>query len=330
MSDCSLDRSPMGAKSSKKSAKQLTKARTAQGERMKVAVIGPEGVGKSLLVWRLLHPAASSAQVAKQQHDIEPTIGAAFHSLEEGPPGARCRFDLWDTAGPDRYASLVPMYTRAASIILFCYDSASAKGCCANGAELSVALSRYLDAFIRSQDDDAAPICKLAVLGTKSEQLARLHQDGELADGQHRTRCLERAAEARAFAVSMGATMWREVSAVDGTGLTGILGSVAAGAPGSCIDELWSLDGAMPVAEEVAVVAVGGAMADNRAAAEEAAAALVADGGAAAASTVPPPSPPLTGAGAASGGSGGGGGSDSSCCSSRSSSSSSSSSDDGE
>lgn len=76
----------------------------------KVTLIGDEGSGKSSLLERYL--------TGSFNPKIIPTIGAAFQNPKIKIESKEIKFDVWDTAGQERFHSLVPMYTRGASIIV--------------------------------------------------------------------------------------------------------------------------------------------------------------------------------------------------------------------
>ena len=81
--------------------------------KVKVVLIGAEGTGKTQLARRLrgtdeFHPEHTS------------TIGANFYSNELGDESMK--LEIWDTAGAERYRSLLPMYTRNADVIVYVVD----------------------------------------------------------------------------------------------------------------------------------------------------------------------------------------------------------------
>lgn len=79
-------------------------------EQYKVVVMGTYGIGKTALVQRI---------ISNRFLPTQSTIGSAFSVLKKGD----LIIGLWDTAGNERYASLVPMYIRNANIVLLCVDS---------------------------------------------------------------------------------------------------------------------------------------------------------------------------------------------------------------
>eukprot|EP01061_Rhynchopus_euleeides_P039668 TRINITY_DN68056_c0_g1_i1.p1 TRINITY_DN68056_c0_g1~~TRINITY_DN68056_c0_g1_i1.p1 ORF type:complete len:211 (+),score=52.22 TRINITY_DN68056_c0_g1_i1:119-751(+) len=89
----------------------------AAGSKFKVVLLGETGVGKSSIVFRLLHD-----EFMEQQKS---TVGASF--LHYSVPLQDClvNLDIWDTAGQERYRGLAKMYYRGASAAIVVYDITS-------------------------------------------------------------------------------------------------------------------------------------------------------------------------------------------------------------
>jgi small GTP-binding protein len=84
---------------------------------VKVVLLGDTGVGKSSLVLRF---------VTKNFRPFsESTIGASFMSKLVMVNGAAVKFQIWDTAGQEKYRSLAPMYYRGAAAAILVYDVTS-------------------------------------------------------------------------------------------------------------------------------------------------------------------------------------------------------------
>jgi len=81
----------------------------------KTVIIGNYAVGKTSLVRRLIYGAFS--------HNVESTIGCAFNKYSVPIRDEAVTFDLWDTAGHERFRSVLPFYVRGADIILFVFDA---------------------------------------------------------------------------------------------------------------------------------------------------------------------------------------------------------------
>ena len=58
----------------------------------------------------------------------QPTIGIDFVSKDIKFKGAPCRLQLWDTAGQEKFKSLVPTYLKDAVCCIFVFDLTSNKG----------------------------------------------------------------------------------------------------------------------------------------------------------------------------------------------------------
>ncbi|KAJ7403454.1 Ras-related protein Rab-17 [Pitangus sulphuratus] len=81
----------------------------------KVVLLGSMSVGKSSLAYRY---------VKNDFREILPTVGCSFfthtHNLEE----ATVKFEIWDTAGQEKYQSVCHLYYRNAHAALLVYDIA--------------------------------------------------------------------------------------------------------------------------------------------------------------------------------------------------------------
>jgi len=76
----------------------------------KVILVGDYGVGKTSLVQRYINGDAPEA--------VEST--PVFGYYEVVIEGATCQ--VWDTAGSEKYGSLMPMYLRGADVVVVCFD----------------------------------------------------------------------------------------------------------------------------------------------------------------------------------------------------------------
>lgn len=83
----------------------------------KVVLLGDQSVGKTALLHRLLYRDFKTLEM--------PTVSASFFSASfDVGPGA-VGLDLWDTAGQEKYRSLVPHYLKNARAALLCFDTTS-------------------------------------------------------------------------------------------------------------------------------------------------------------------------------------------------------------
>lgn len=126
----------------------------------KVVVIGEYSVGKTSLSNRFV------LQHCPQK--TEPTIGAAFQLRTILLPGTNqaVRLEIWDTAGSERYRSLMPMYYRDASAAVVCYDTC-------NGRSFE-RITSWIDDFRKSaEQSDTNPNPLVLLVGTKSDLAAQ-------------------------------------------------------------------------------------------------------------------------------------------------------------
>jgi Ras-related protein Rab-6A len=85
---------------------------------IKLVMIGDCSVGKTSLVTRLVFDRFKS--------DSSSTIGGAFNILtKEIDNNEYVKFQVWDTAGQDRFRSLVPMYVKNCKIVFIVFDITS-------------------------------------------------------------------------------------------------------------------------------------------------------------------------------------------------------------
>ena len=81
---------------------------------VKITVVGESGVGKSSLSQRIVY----------DNFPLEGkiTIGAAYLVIKKIKSGYTYKLNFWDTAGQEKYKSLVPMYIKGANIVLLVFD----------------------------------------------------------------------------------------------------------------------------------------------------------------------------------------------------------------
>ena len=83
-------------------------------QHFKLIFLGDQFVGKSSILNRFYQD--------KFEEDYQATIGLDFHSKNVNINGNTIRLLLYDTAGQEKFKSLIPMYIRDANIILVVYD----------------------------------------------------------------------------------------------------------------------------------------------------------------------------------------------------------------
>ncbi|XP_067458997.1 ras-related protein Rab-17-like [Thunnus thynnus] len=81
--------------------------------RVKMVLLGSSGVGKSSLALRF----------GKDEfRNTSPTVGCAYLTKVVHLNEVTLRFEIWDTAGQEKYHSVTPLYYRGAQAALLVYD----------------------------------------------------------------------------------------------------------------------------------------------------------------------------------------------------------------
>ncbi|XP_069009751.1 ras-related protein Rab-17-like [Embiotoca jacksoni] len=103
-----LPRVPEGARH-----RSVTLGRPVQTLRVKMVLLGSSTVGKSSLALRF----------SKDQFkNTSPTVGCAYLTQVVHLSDVTLRFEIWDTAGEEKYHSVTPLYYRGAHAALLVYD----------------------------------------------------------------------------------------------------------------------------------------------------------------------------------------------------------------
>ncbi|KAL7712812.1 Rab family GTPase [Entamoeba marina] len=84
---------------------------------VKIVVIGDAGVGKTCISGRLVDDTFKA--------DEKSTIGASFVTTFLPINGTNVKIVIWDTAGQEKYRSMVGMYYRGATVALIVFDITS-------------------------------------------------------------------------------------------------------------------------------------------------------------------------------------------------------------
>ena len=82
--------------------------------KLKLIVVGNQNTGKSCILNRFVNETF--------EENYQATIGLDFQSKNITIHDQDVRLILYDTAGQEKFRSLIPMYIREAQIILFIYD----------------------------------------------------------------------------------------------------------------------------------------------------------------------------------------------------------------
>jgi len=84
-------------------------------ESFKIVLIGESGVGKTSIISQFIHNIF--------QDDIQPSMGGTFTSKSLiFDDGKTLRFDIWDTAGQEKYRALTQMFYKDANAAVLVYD----------------------------------------------------------------------------------------------------------------------------------------------------------------------------------------------------------------
>ena len=81
---------------------------------IKVVLLGDESVGKTCLLQKWISGTFNDT--------LSPTVGGATQTRQEVIDGVKYLFQVWDTAGAERYRALTPLYTRDAAAALIVFD----------------------------------------------------------------------------------------------------------------------------------------------------------------------------------------------------------------
>lgn len=85
--------------------------------RYKIVFVGDVNVGKTSIMNRFIENKFSEV--------YDPSIGVDFHSKIVGYGKRQFKLQFWDSAGQEKYKSLIPSYVRGASIIFIIFDKSS-------------------------------------------------------------------------------------------------------------------------------------------------------------------------------------------------------------
>lgn len=87
--------------------------------RVKVVIVGDYAVGKTSVALRFTQN--------QYKEFYQATVAASFWAKTIESNGTKIMFQIWDTAGTERYRSLIPMYIRGAEFAIVMYDITSKK-----------------------------------------------------------------------------------------------------------------------------------------------------------------------------------------------------------
>eukprot|EP00766_Chilomastix_caulleryi_P000634 gnl/Chilomastix_caulleri/1618.p1 GENE.gnl/Chilomastix_caulleri/1618~~gnl/Chilomastix_caulleri/1618.p1 ORF type:complete len:174 (-),score=25.30 gnl/Chilomastix_caulleri/1618:3-524(-) len=85
----------------------------------KLVLLGAMSVGKTSFVWRFVK--------GKFDEDIKETVGAAFSTRTMTKGQNEITFEIWDTAGHEKYKAIAPFYYRDSAAAIVMYDITDAE-----------------------------------------------------------------------------------------------------------------------------------------------------------------------------------------------------------
>lgn len=90
---------------------------------VKCTIIGDCNVGKTSIINKFFNISNKKEDdYTNDNDDKNCTIGAIYWSLSKIINDKKVKINLWDTAGQEKYNSLIPMYTRGCDILLLTFD----------------------------------------------------------------------------------------------------------------------------------------------------------------------------------------------------------------
>lgn len=81
---------------------------------VKIVFVGESAVGKTSII--------NIANTGEMDYSICPTVGASFVVNKYDMENVQIKLNIWDTAGQEKYRSLVPMYYRDISVAFIVYS----------------------------------------------------------------------------------------------------------------------------------------------------------------------------------------------------------------
>ena len=128
---------------------------------VKVVLLGHQGVGKSSIVLRFV--------TNNFRQFSESTIGASYMSKLVVVDEKAIKFQIWDTAGQEKYHSLAPMYYRNAAAAVLVYDITKAS------------TFKTLQNWVYELEQRGPKEIALAIVGNKADLSAQREVDDKTA-----------------------------------------------------------------------------------------------------------------------------------------------------
>lgn len=88
-----------------------------RSENHKVVFMGNTAVGKTSIIHQFIYNAATA--------DHQPTIGIDFYAKPVTDGDTTVKMQIWDTAGQEKFHSLIPSYVRSSTVAVMVYDITS-------------------------------------------------------------------------------------------------------------------------------------------------------------------------------------------------------------
>jgi small GTP-binding protein len=171
--------------------------------RVKAVFAGESGVGKTCII----EYAANHTFKANQYATIGATNATLSVEVEKGGKQETITFNIWDTAGQEKYRSLAPIYFTGAHLAVLVFDITH--------RQTFEALDEFFDLFHQKAPDD----CVYVVVGNKVD----LEAERQVST-----------AEAENYQMKMGAAFYFETSALAGSGIDELFAAVASSGGLSC------------------------------------------------------------------------------------------------
>lgn len=164
----------------------------------KIILVGDAAVGKTSIIMRFQHDIF--------MEDYQNTITASYFTkmieTERGP----ANLNIWDTAGQEKYKSLVPMYSKGAAAAIIVFDASEKDS------------FEVAQTWIQQVKHDAPEDCQVFVVGNKIDKL----QDGQLLQ--------EQSEEIKNYCNKYNCRL-KYVSALSGSGINSLFQDVAHSIP---------------------------------------------------------------------------------------------------
>lgn len=123
----------------------------------KVIVVGNSSVGKTSIIMRFHRNIFCS--------EYQTTVGASFISKTIESQAGNIVLNIWDTAGQEKYRSLVPMFSRNACVAIVVFDI--------NNAESFDGMKSWVGEVQKNVSDE----CKILIVGNKTDLECMVRMD---------------------------------------------------------------------------------------------------------------------------------------------------------